>query len=76
MKPISKIISYGYSKSVQLFLEEGSQDGLSIFIVVISERDINGDLRNIGEFRYSDYVDAVHHMHNAVVNFFYNDLFQ
>ena len=81
MRPISKSISYGYSKSVQLFedelIESAKLGGAKkFFILVISERDINGELRNIAEYRYDDYLGALHHMHRLVKDFVYADLNQ
>lgn len=92
MRPISKSISYGYSKSVQLFVEEEVTESFElgvlgvrkkekvenkkVFIVVISEYDINGDLYNLAEYCYDDYLKAVEHMHKIVLNFCYADLYQ
>lgn len=87
MKPISKCISYGYNKSVQLFVEEDSavrlgvkKEGLvsesQVYILLISERDIHGELQNMAEYRYTDYAKVLLHLHNLVINFIYGDLCQ
>lgn len=70
MKPISKSISYGYSKSVQLF-----EDSKKI-VLVVSQYGIDGELCKLVEYRYDDYMKAVRHMHHIVINFCYPDLIQ
>ena len=74
MKPISKPISYGYCKSVQLF--EDHLECSKMYVLVISDRGVCGDLCNMAEYRYDDYMKAVRHMHEIVMNFFYCDLCQ